>query len=232
MARQGTDTAGRCVEQDGLTALELIGLAQQVLHCQALEHDAGRLFEADCIRQMNQIGFRQYVHVAVGTQWATAVGHAIADLEASHRAAHGLDHARTFGAHARRQGRRRVKTAAEVGVDEIQARIHHGVKQGIGAGFVDGPAEDVAAEGKRGNLQAGTAQSAFDHGEAFGMRFSILAPRAPAWGMPDWRAPFQGFPANSFVWRQVRLYGFTADRPAGSRRRSCSNEQKPRVQGA
>ncbi|MDT4851888.1 hypothetical protein FQZ97_860960 [compost metagenome] len=53
-------------------------------------------------------------------------------------------------------------------VDEIQARIHHGVQQGVRAGLVHGPAEDVATEGERRNLQAGTAQCAFDHGEASG----------------------------------------------------------------
>ncbi|KAG1274334.1 hypothetical protein G6F64_015154 [Rhizopus arrhizus] len=43
------------------------------------------------------------------------------------------------------------------GVDEIQARVDQGVQQRVRAGFVDGPAEDVAAEGEWGDLQAGTA---------------------------------------------------------------------------
>jgi len=86
----------------------MLACAQQVLHGQALEHRAGGLFEADVVRQVNQVGCGQHVQFAVGTQWPTAVGHAVADLELADLAAHGVDHTGTFGAQARRQGRRRV----------------------------------------------------------------------------------------------------------------------------
>eukprot|EP01132_Coremiostelium_polycephalum_P020350 gene20351-biopygen11280 len=58
---------------------------------------------------------------AVGAQRAAAVGHAIADLELSDFAAHRINHAGTFCAQARRQGRWCIQAAAEIGVDEVQA---------------------------------------------------------------------------------------------------------------
>ncbi|MNV45978.1 hypothetical protein D3C71_1377920 [compost metagenome] len=96
LAGQGTDPTGRGVEQDGFATLEFISLTQQVLHGQALEHHAGGLFEADGVRQFHQIGLGQDVNLAVGAQRPAAIGHAIADLEAGHVAAHCLDHARTL----------------------------------------------------------------------------------------------------------------------------------------
>ncbi|MNG32198.1 hypothetical protein D3C84_1181500 [compost metagenome] len=67
MAGQGADTAGRSVEQNGFAALEFVGLAQQVLHGQALEHHACGLFKTDRVWQKHQIGLGQYMNVAVDT---------------------------------------------------------------------------------------------------------------------------------------------------------------------
>ena len=79
------------------------------------------MFEADLVRQMHQIGGGQHVQLAVGTQWTTAVGHTVANLELGDFAADRIDHAGAFCAQARWQGWRRVQTAAEIGVDEVQA---------------------------------------------------------------------------------------------------------------
>ena len=109
------------MEQNGLAALEFIGLTQQVLHGQTLEHHPGGGFEADLVRQLHQIGFRQDVQFAVGAQRAAAVRDAVTDLEPCNVAAHRLNNACTFRAQAGRQGWRCVEAAAEIGVDEIQA---------------------------------------------------------------------------------------------------------------
>ena len=61
------------------------------------------------------------MQLAVRTQWATAVGHAVTDLELRDLAANRIHHASAFCAKARRQGWRRIQAAAEIGVDEVQA---------------------------------------------------------------------------------------------------------------
>ncbi|MOA14114.1 hypothetical protein D3C78_1341980 [compost metagenome] len=121
LAGQRTDTPGSGVEQDGFATLEFIGLTQQVLHGQPFEHDACGLFEADSIRQVHQVVLWQGMQVAVGPQRAAAICHAVTDLEARHVTAHRIDHASTFCAKARWQGRRSIEPATEVGVDEVQA---------------------------------------------------------------------------------------------------------------
>ena len=121
MAGQGAHATGGGVEQNGFTAFELIGLAQQVLHGQAFEHGTGGLFKADLIRQVHQVGGGQHVRLAVGTQRAAAVGHTVADFELADFTANGIDYASTFRTQTRWQGRRRIEATAEVGVDEVQA---------------------------------------------------------------------------------------------------------------
>ncbi|MNZ35112.1 hypothetical protein D3C78_525020 [compost metagenome] len=121
LAGQGADTPRSGVEQDGFATLEIIGLAQQVLHGQALEHHSGSLFESDGVRQAHQVGFGQHVNLAVSAQRAAAISHAIADLEPGHFAADRVDHARAFRTQTRWQGRWRVEAAAVIGVDEVQA---------------------------------------------------------------------------------------------------------------
>ena len=61
------------------------------------------------------------MQLAVGAQWATAVGHAVTDLELGDLAAHRIHHTGAFCTQARWQGWRRIETAAEIGVDKIQA---------------------------------------------------------------------------------------------------------------
>ncbi|MNP37651.1 hypothetical protein D3C76_1311100 [compost metagenome] len=88
------------MEQDHLARLYGIGLLEQVLHGQPLEHHRRCLFETDVVGQLDQVGLRQRVHFAVGTQWAPGVSNAVADLQACDAFAHRLDHARGFGAQA------------------------------------------------------------------------------------------------------------------------------------
>ncbi len=61
------------------------------------------------------------MHFAVRTQRATGMGDAVANLQAGHALAHGLDHTRRLGTQPRGQRWRCIQPAAEVGVDEVQA---------------------------------------------------------------------------------------------------------------
>ena len=61
------------------------------------------------------------MHVTVGAERASGIGHAIAHLESGNALADRLDHARPFGAQAGRQRWRRIQATAEIGVDEVQA---------------------------------------------------------------------------------------------------------------
>ncbi|MNI81972.1 hypothetical protein D3C73_1386370 [compost metagenome] len=88
------------MEQDHVPRLHLIGLLQQVLHGQALEHHRRRLLEADVVGQLDQVGLRQGVHLAVGTQRAAAIGHAVAHFQAGDALTYRLDYPGTLGAQA------------------------------------------------------------------------------------------------------------------------------------
>jgi hypothetical protein len=56
------------------------------------------------------------------------------------------------------------------GVDGVEAGVHEDVEQREAARLVDGPAEHVAAEDERGDLQAGVAERAILHGASLGAR--------------------------------------------------------------
>ena len=109
------------MEQKGLVRLHLVGLAQQIVHGEPLQKAGGSLFEADGVRQQHQAIFRHVVQLAVGAQRRLAIDHAIARLKARDRAADALHHARRFGAEARGQGGNRIKAAAHVGIDIVNA---------------------------------------------------------------------------------------------------------------
>ncbi len=53
------------------------------------------------------------------------------------------------------------------GVDEGEASVYEGVEDLEGGRLVDGPAEDVAAEGERGDFNGGVAEFAFGHGRCY-----------------------------------------------------------------
>ena len=58
LAGQRPYTTGCGMEQDHIARLHFIGLLQQVLNGQTLEHHRCRLLEADGVRQLDQVGFR------------------------------------------------------------------------------------------------------------------------------------------------------------------------------
>jgi hypothetical protein len=51
------------------------------------------------------------------------------------------------------------------GVDQVEAVVDEGIEQLEAAFFVRAPAEHVAAEGERCDVQGGTTESALVHGE-------------------------------------------------------------------
>ncbi|MCY1187882.1 hypothetical protein D9M73_289190 [compost metagenome] len=103
MAGQRADATCCGVEQDGFARLHRVGLLEQVLHGQALEHHRRRLLEADAVGEFDQVGLRQHMHFAIGAQRAAGIGDAVADLEPGDLLAHRLDHSGAFSAQARWQ---------------------------------------------------------------------------------------------------------------------------------
>lgn len=89
------------MEENGFAAPQFVGLAQQVLGGEPLEHHRGGLFEVDAVGQVDQLLLRQHMQFAVGAQRAGGVGDAVADLETGHFAAHRLDLAGTFATQSR-----------------------------------------------------------------------------------------------------------------------------------
>ncbi len=124
------------MEQHGVTGLQRIGLAQEVLHGQPLEHDRGALLEGHRFRQVHQVPLGQHMDFGIGAQRTGGVGDAVAGLEAGDRAAHRLHHPGTLGAQARGQRWRRIETATVVGLDEVEADgvVTHPYLVGAGSG--------------------------------------------------------------------------------------------------
>ncbi len=101
MAGEQAHAARGGMEENGFAAPQFVGLAQQVLGGEPLEHHRGGLFEVDAVGQVDQLLLRQHMQFAVGAQRAGGVGDAVADLETGHFAAHRLDLAGTFATQSR-----------------------------------------------------------------------------------------------------------------------------------
>ncbi|KAG0948709.1 hypothetical protein G6F31_014030 [Rhizopus arrhizus] len=69
------------MEQDGFAALQAIGLAEQVLHRQALEHQRSGFVETDARGHLDDLVGRHVARFGVGTDGALAVGDAVTLLE-------------------------------------------------------------------------------------------------------------------------------------------------------
>jgi len=108
------------VKQDCFATFEFIGLTQQVLGCQPLEHHGGGLLKGNIIGQFHHIRGGQHMQLAVCAQGAGAVGHAIADLNGTHFTAHRFNNPGALIAQPGRQLSQRVQAATVIGIDEIQ----------------------------------------------------------------------------------------------------------------
>lgn len=49
------------------------------------------------------------------------------------------------------------------GVDEVEARVHELIEEAKRHGFIDGPTEDVSAQGEGSDLEVGFSQGAGSH---------------------------------------------------------------------
>ncbi|KAG1392581.1 hypothetical protein G6F59_014559 [Rhizopus arrhizus] len=86
--RQAHAAGGR-MEQDGFAALQAIGLAEQVLHRQALEHQRSGFVETDALGHLDDLVGRHVARFGVGTDGALAVGDAVTLLQMLDVCAHG-----------------------------------------------------------------------------------------------------------------------------------------------
>ena len=119
LAEDLPDAAGRGVDQDGVARLHAIGLAQQVLGSEALQHHRRRLLEADIIGQLDQMLDVDIARLGVGAG-RRRIGDAVADLEARDVGAERGDDAGALAAGNERQ-LCRIEPGAEIDVEVIDA---------------------------------------------------------------------------------------------------------------
>ena len=93
LAEDQADAAGRGVEQDGVAGLDLIGLADQVLRRQALQHHRRGGLVVDAVGQLQQAVGRDQPRFGIGAERRRAIGDAIAGLQVGDPGADFLDHA-------------------------------------------------------------------------------------------------------------------------------------------
>ena len=98
-----TDSAGGGVDQDLVTALHRKGVAQQISRGQPLQHHCRAGSATQAVRQFEQAVRRHAAHLAIGTERAGTVGHAISRLDVRHAIADGLDHSSPFAPETGRQ---------------------------------------------------------------------------------------------------------------------------------
>ncbi len=106
------------MDQDNVALLHPVGLAQQILRGEALEHHARAGFVGDRARQLEQKPGFDISLLGVGPGRA-AIGDAIAGLEPRDRRSDLDDFAGAFGTRRVRHLRGRIETGAVVDVDEV-----------------------------------------------------------------------------------------------------------------
>ena len=123
-----------------------IGLAEQILRGEALEHHRGGLLIADAVGHLDQPAGGDQPRLGIGADRRIAVSDAIADFEVGDVGPELFDHAGAFIAEHRRQ-RQRVDAAAIVGVDEIEADGGLADARFARAGLADGTSSQVRTSG-------------------------------------------------------------------------------------
>ena len=120
LAGKKPNTTGGGVKQHRVALGNRRGAAEQILGRQTLEHHRRPFLEGDTIGQGADLIGLDHARLAIGTGRHGGIGSAITNLEMGHTRAHSLDHACTFHAHG--MGHlQRIKTAALINVDEVQA---------------------------------------------------------------------------------------------------------------
>src|SRR5690606_36491731 len=120
LAGDEPDTARGGMEQDRLVTLQPVGLAKQVLHRQALEHQRGGLLETYAVGDPHDPVGGHIAQIGIGANRALPVRHAVAGTQVSHHGANRFDQARSLESQAMRQGMR-IQPRATIDIDEIQA---------------------------------------------------------------------------------------------------------------
>ena len=124
LAEDQADAAGRRMQQDGVAGLDAIGLADQVLRRQALQHHGGGGLVIDAVGQLEQAIGRDQPGFGIGADRRSAIGDAVACLQIGDAGADFLDHAGGLAAETARQ-LRGINPRAVVDVDKVQP--HRGV---------------------------------------------------------------------------------------------------------
>jgi hypothetical protein len=91
------------MQQDGIAGFDAIGLADQILHRQALEHHGGRGLVIDPFGQFQQTIGRNQPRFGIGAKRSIAVGDAVARLQIADAGSDFFDHAGALAAQPARQ---------------------------------------------------------------------------------------------------------------------------------
>ena len=118
LAKNEPDASGRGMDQDRVALLHAIGLAQEILRRQALEHHRRAGLVGNRTRQLEE-EFRVDVALLGVGAGRTGVGDAIAGLEPFHGRPDLHDFARALAARRERQARRRIEAGALIDVDKV-----------------------------------------------------------------------------------------------------------------
>ncbi len=119
LAEDQTDAAGRRMQQDRIAGFDAIGLADQILNREALQHHGGRGAVIDAVGQLEQAVGGDQPRFGVGTERRSTIGDTITGLQIGHACADLLDHTGRFTAEAARQ-LHGIKAGAVIDVDEVQ----------------------------------------------------------------------------------------------------------------
>ena len=138
LAENLADAARRRMDEDRVALLHAIGLPEQILRGQALEHHGGGLIVGDVVPQRDEVLDVDVAGLRIGA-WGGDVGDAVADLEIRHAGTDGRHLAGAFAAGGEGQ-LRRVEAVAEVHVEVIDA---DGVVTDLRLAFAGGRQLDV-----------------------------------------------------------------------------------------
>ena len=107
------------MKQNRVARLDAIGLADQILHGETLQHHRSRGLVVDTVGQLEQPVGRDEPHFGIGAERGCAIGDAITWLQVGDACAHLLDDSRPLAAKAAWQ-LHRINTGAIIDVDEVE----------------------------------------------------------------------------------------------------------------
>jgi hypothetical protein len=119
LAQDKADAARRGMQQDGVAGFDAIGLADQILHRQALQHHRRCGLVVDAVGQFDQAFGRNQPLFGIGAERRASIGDAVARLEIGDARPDFLHHASPLAAQAARQ-LHRIKPRPVVNIDKVQ----------------------------------------------------------------------------------------------------------------